>query len=293
MHEPSPEDVIAQAHRTLDERRAMTAACRDVHERPWWAFFVGIAGALVLVALIAPGFSLEQKLYLLLHGVCAQEHNIILGELQLPLCTRDSGLYISAVITITVLWWRGRSQAGGFPSRPLAATLVLLVVVMAVDGLNSTLAQMHRPSLYVPRNDLRLITGMGMGVTIGALLLLMLNRAFRRDVREDLPVLGQWRELGLIVAIDGLVVAAILGQVGVAAWPLALLAFIGVTGTLFVAFLVVLGTLLRYDGAVTGLRQLARPATFALLLSVAFLVALARLRLTAEAQGILPPLQLP
>jgi len=275
---PEPEQVIAAARAAIMERAGMAAAERRARERRWQPLFFVVLAILLLGVLFAPAATLERKLILALSGVCAQEHNLIVGGVQLPLCARDSGMYLSLLATLAVVIMRGRGRAGALPPWPILTVLAGLVAIMGVDGVNSLLNEIGLVPWYTPRNDLRALTGMGAGVGLAVVLVLLLNRSLRRDVDDSLPVLGQWRELGLIALIDGALLASALLDVAPLAWPLALLVFAGVTGTLFVTALVAIAVILRYDGTITHPAQLARPATLALAFMGVFLVVMALLR---------------
>lgn len=253
-------------------------ARRAIRERRWRPFFIVVLAMLLLSILFAPAPTLEQKLLLTLSGVCSQQHNLTIGGVQLPLCARDSGMYLSLLATLAVIVAAGRARAAALPPRPILATLIALVLMMAVDGVNSTINEIGLVPWYTPRNDLRALTGMGAGIGLAMVLTLLVNMSLRRNPAEALPVLGRWRELGSIALIDLMLLAALLLDVAVLAWPLALLVFAGVTGTLFITALVALAVMLRYDGAISHPFQLARPATLALLLTGGFLAGMALLR---------------
>lgn len=274
----SVERILATARARIAERSETARAQRAAQERRWRFFFFLALMALIAALLLAPAPTPERKLILALSGVCAQQHNLFVGGIQLPLCARDTGMYLSLLATLSVILLRDRGKAGGLPPRGILATLVGLVVIMAVDGVNSTINEIGMTPWYEPRNDLRAATGMGAGAGLAVVLMLLFNRALRRDVDETLPVLGAWRELGLIALINAVVLTVVLLDVGFLAWPLALLDLLGVSGTLFVTALTAIAVLMNYDGTVTRLSQLARPATFALILTGAFLAGMAWLR---------------
>lgn len=276
--DPSVEHILATARARIAARSEAARAQRAAQERRWRFFFLLALMALITALLLAPAPTLERKLILALSGVCAQQHNLFIGGIQLPLCARDTGMYLSLLATLSVILLHGRGKAGGLPPQGILATLVGLVVIMAVDGINSTINEIGMTPWYEPRNDLRAATGMGAGAGLAVLLMLLFNRALRRDVDETLPVLGAWRELGLIALINAVVLTAMLIDVGFLAWPLALLDLLGVSGTLFVTALTAIAVLMNYDGTVTRLPQLARPATFALILTGSFLAGMAWLR---------------
>lgn len=257
-------------------------------ERRWSAALLGLAAGLLLGLVLMPGVSLERALYIALHGICAQTHNLIVGGFQLPLCARDSGMYLSYLATMGVVAARGRWRAGRLPRLPVSLAVLGMFLLMAADGVNSTLAEMGLAHAYEPRNDLRLLTGMGAGVGLALVVLLVLNTALRRNVEDDTRALGGWGDLGLVLLVDALIVGALALNTPLLAVPLALLVTLGVVGNLAAVMMLLPGIALGLGGRVTRMSQLAHPATLGLILALTFLVALARYRLWMELTGVIP-----
>jgi uncharacterized membrane protein len=255
-------------------------------ERPWLWMFVGLFGVLLMALLFWPGAPLEWKMYAVVHGVCAQQHNLMLGGLQFPICARNSGIYSSFLLSLVYFYASGRARAAGLPPWPISLLLLAFIGIMAVDGFNSLLRDIGQPYLYEPSNLLRTITGMGMGVSIAVLLHLMLNKTLRKDVDDLQPVLQRWGELGAILGINMLVLVAIYGNLSFMFWPLATIAFFGITGVLYLVFLLLISMLLGYEGKITQVRQLARPAALALLPTLLVLGSMSWLRFWLEGFGL-------
>lgn len=278
--DPVTERVMTEVHARLAARSAAMRMQREEKDHRWRMFFVLTLIALIAAIVFVPAPTPERRLILVLSGVCAQQHNLFVGGIQLPLCARDTGMYLSVLATLGVIRLRGRTRAGALPPWHILATLIGLVALMAVDGINSTINEIGMTPWYEPRNDLRTATGMGAGVGLAVALTLLFNRSLRYDVASNLPVLGQWRELGMIALINTAILTAMLLDVRWLAWPLALLDLIGVAGTLFVTAVTAIAAVMNYDGTITRVTQLARPATFALLTTGAFLAGMALLRAT-------------
>jgi uncharacterized membrane protein len=262
-------------------------------ERRWAAALIGLLAGLILGAIFMPGISLERTLYLALHGICAQTHNLISGGVQLPLCARDSGMYLSYLATLAVVAARGRWRAGRLPPMPITLSVLAMFLIMVADGVNSTLAEMSLAHTYEPRNDLRLLTGMGAGIGLALVVLLILNTALRRDVDDSLRTLGQWRELGLVLLADALIVAALAANIPLLALGLALLVALGLVVNLATVMMLIPSLLLGLQGRVTRMSQLAHPAIIGLTLAMTFLIAMARYRIWLEVGGYLPPPLIP
>lgn len=286
MSNPTPDEVIRIAQQRIDERQASEAVVQVRRERPWRWFFVALFAVLLAALLFWPGAPLEWKMYAVVHGVCAQQHNIFLGELQFPLCARNSGIYLSFLLTTLYLYAIGRGRAGGLPPWSIVATLVLFVAIMAVDGFNSLFVDLGQPYLYPPDNLLRTLTGMGMGIAIAAILHIVLVKTLRKDVDDLQPVLKNWWELLGIMGLNLLVLAAIYGNLSFMFWPLALLAFFGITGVLYLVALLLTSLVMGYEGAVTDLRQLARPAVVAIVPTLLILGSMSWLRFWLEGMGL-------
>lgn len=286
MSNPTPDEIIRIAQQRIGERRASEAVVQVRRERPWRWFFVALFAVLLAALLFWPGAPLEWKMYAVVHGVCAQQHNIFLGELQFPLCARNSGIYLSFLLTTLYLYAIGRGRAGGLPPWSIVATLVLFVAIMAVDGFNSLFVDLGQPYLYPPDNLLRTLTGMGMGIAIAAILHIVLVKTLRKDVDDLQPVLKNWWELLGIMGLNLLVLAAIYGNLSFMFWPLALLAFFGITGVLYLVALLLTSLVMGYEGAVTDLRQLARPAVVAIVPTLLILGSMSWLRFWLEGMGL-------
>jgi uncharacterized membrane protein len=255
-------------------------------ERPWRFFFLGTLGTLLLGLLLAPGLPLNQKLLIVMQGVCSQDHNLFLAGLQLPICARCTGIYMTVVTTLGMLLLLGRGRAGGLPPWHISAVLVGLVIVMGIDGVNSLFNEVGASVAYEPRNDVRSLTGMGMGMGMAVLLLLIFNLSLRADADDAQPILKNWWEVGGIALLNLLILAAVFGSIDLLFWPVAALSVLGMAGALYVVNLVVVAVVLGYANVVTRPSQLARPATLALLPTLLLLGGFAWLRAWLAGQGL-------
>ncbi|NTV65692.1 MAG: DUF2085 domain-containing protein [Oscillochloris sp.] len=294
MSEKSPEEVIRLAQQQIAERHAHQAQAQATQlddrlrrELPWRRIFAGIGTLLLLALIFSPGAPLQWKMYAVVHGVCAQQHNIFLGGLQFPLCARNSGVYMSFLLTLGYIYAIGRARAARIPPWPITLLLILFVVIMGVDGFNSLFVDLGLRSLYQPDNFLRTLTGMGMGIAIAVMLHIVLNMTLRKNVEDTQPVLRNWWELLGIMAIDLLALAAIYANLGFMFWPLAFVAFFGINGVLYMVALLLTSLLLGYEGKITSIRQLALPATLAIIPTLIILAAMSYLRFWMERIGLI------
>jgi len=287
MSQRTSDEILEMAREEIAARKTAVAEQRATHEFSWRYAFFGLLGALLLGLVTWPGVPLDRKMYSVVHGVCAQIHNVQVGGLDLPLCARNTGIYSSFFISGLYLLALGRGRAAKLPPWPITIVLMLFVVLMGVDGLNSMFVDMFMPHLYTPQNWLRTLTGMGAGIGIAVLLLLILNISLRRDYDNEQRIIGNWLELGGALLINALVLLAIYGNIAALYWPIAIAAWLGITGVLYCVNLLLTALFMRYEGAVTRLAQLAKPATFAVVFTLIELGALAGLRFWLEAQGLI------
>ncbi|WP_322488239.1 DUF2085 domain-containing protein [Chloroflexus sp.] len=282
MSERSPDEILRMAQERI-------AARKETERRPvpWGPIFLGSFSALLVALLFSPGMPLEWKMYAVVHGICAQQHNIFVGGLQFPLCARNSGIYLSFMLTFLYLYAIGRGRAGKIPPWPISLTLVAFVGIMAVDGFNSLFLDLGLPNWYPPDNFLRTLTGMGMGITIAAALHIVLNNTLRQNVDPQQPVFANWLQLLGIIVINLLALAAIYGNLGITFWPLAFLAFFGILGVLYLVCLLLTSLFMGYEGKVTSIRQLAGPATIALIPTLVIAGAMSWLRFWMESMGLI------
>jgi len=287
MSHQTSEDVLELARRRIAQRDQTAAEQRGARETPWRYAFAGLAGALLLGLLFWPGLPLDQKLYAIGHGICAQEHTVSLGGLVLPICARNTGIYGSFLVTTVYLLALGRRRAAKLPPLPIAIVLLLFVIALGVDGFNSLFNDMLMPHLYPPQNELRTLSGVGMGVSIAVLIFLMLNTSLWQDADPQLPVIKSWWELGGALLLSGVMLVAMYGNIGFMFWPIAIVSSVGIMGVLYSVNLLVTALLTGYEGRVTRLAQLAKPATIALIITLAEVGALAGLRFWLERQGLL------
>jgi hypothetical protein len=287
MSDRTSDEILELARKEIAARKAQASETRLTRESAWRYGFFGLAGALLLSLVAWPGLPLDRKMYSVVHGVCAQIHNVQVGGLDLPLCARNTGIYSSFLITSLYLLALGRRRAAKLPPWPITVALGVFIAIMAVDGLNSMFVDMFLPHLYTPQNWLRTLTGIGMGTAMAVLLLLILNISLRRDHDDQQRIVGNWLELGGALLINGLVLLAIYGNIEIMYWPIAVAAWLGIIGVLYCVNLLLAALFMRYEGMVTRVAQLAKPATFALVFTLIELGALSTMRFWLEAQGLI------
>src|SRR5215469_11919814 len=96
-----------------------------------------------------PGATLLDRLRALDGGICAQlpTHSFYPGGQRLPLCARNTGIYLGYTISFLILFLTGRGRAAQFPRWQMALVMGLCILALAVDGFNSLFLDLHLPHL--------------------------------------------------------------------------------------------------------------------------------------------------
>ncbi len=207
-----------------------TPARKPPFEPPTW-LTIGLALAYV-VALAAlaflPGATMIERLRALDGGICAQNptHSFFIDGQQLPLCSRNTGIYLGFDATFLALWVMGRLRAASFPGRWVMLVLAVAVVFMAEDGFNSFFRDLGLPYLYTPFNPLRLFTGLGTGVAMCAIIVPVANTLIWRD-EDERSSFRSLKQLAVMIPILLLLFLAVISQQPFLLYPIALLSSFG------------------------------------------------------------------
>jgi uncharacterized membrane protein len=275
-------DILELARHEMAQRRIQEAQRAAEQPQPWLWAFLGLSLTLIGGVLFLPMGTLDHRLHMIAHGVCAQAHYLTIGSYTMPLCARNTGIYAGFLATVLYLLVLGRARAAKMPPLSITILLGLAVIVMGIDGFNSLLLDVGGYNVYTPHNYLRVITGLGMGISIGTFFVVMFNMSLRYDARYDQPVLRNWPELLGMVVTAALLYGLIFTAPEWLFYPLAFFSVIGIVGVLFVANMFVVAMLTGLEGRVLRLKQLSRPATIGLALTVGELALLSWLRVAME-----------
>ena len=253
-----------------------------VWEPPTWAVVaLAVAYVVALAALIfVPGASLLDRLRALDGGICAQipSHSFYPAGQQLPLCARNTGIYLGFALGFFTLLGVGRVRAARLPRLPIALVLLGLVGFMGVDGFNSLFVDLGLPHLYQPQNLLRLISGLGTGVAMVAFIVPVSNGILWRheDARPSFRTFGQ---LGVVVPLLLLALLAVGSQTAWLLYPIAILSSVGLLLALSLVNLVFLVSFSPLVGRFRRWRQVFPVFTLAITLAVIELTLLFKLKL--------------
>lgn len=255
----------------------MTAA--PVHRRPGLAAVGAIALPLVAgVAFLALPAALDDKLMLAVRGVCAQRpnHGFLVDGAPLALEARMYGIFAGFGVAVAVPWLQGRWRRAELPRGATAAVLTLFVLGLLADGLNAVLFGVGGPHLYVPRNDLRLATGLLGGIGLAGYAAPVVSFVWWRQ-REPVPLYSSAADilwpLGAAALLAALVLAGLPGRTALSA-----VAALAVIGSFWLVNTYVAVLLWRGNGAADTWGDLAGPSLFGFALVLGELAALGSLR---------------
>jgi uncharacterized membrane protein len=251
---------------------------------PPWLLGIGIAvffGVLYTLVL-QPGMTFIERLQWLDSGLCAEiaTHIFYAGSERLPLCARNTGIYLGFFVTWLILKLLGRDRAQSLPPRMITIFLLSSICLLAIDGSNSLLCDLGLPHLYQPQNSLRLATGLFMGLAIAACILPTTNRLLWCEYTQQQSITS-WREVVLFLAALALCFLAVIAQNHWFLYPLALLSTSGIVSVVSIFNLILIISICQREQVFTRYREVLP------FFSVALLCALGEMLLLAQLKQIL------
>lgn len=209
-----------------------------------------------------------------------------LGERQLPLCARCTGMYLGALVGLGFQQIAANGKTGT-PHWSVIGGATCLAGAFAIDGINSYLTLLPGfPSAYEPQNWLRLLTGSGMGVAVSIALYPAFNLTIWKQTVAE-PAIGSLRSLAGILAIVLLVDGAVLLENPLLLYPLALISAFGVLFLLTMVYTMVWVMILQRENTYENTRQLFYPllAGFGMALLQITILDIGRFLLTGSWEG--------
>lgn len=222
------------------------------------------------------------------YAICHRidERSFQIGDRQLPLCARCTGEFNAAAISLLFLAFVSGKRSG-MPGWKLGAPLLLFLAAFAIDGSNSYLyllkqtsgdALANIPNLYTPNNTLRLITGSGMGIALASILFPAFNQTVWQKADPDRAL--DWKKLGMMVGIIGLVDLLILTDNHIMLYTVSILSVLGVLALLVIVFSMAWLLIMRQENAFNSLREMWMPFLAGTTLAFLMITAIDLLRLT-------------
>jgi uncharacterized membrane protein len=179
-----------------------------------------------------------------------------LGNRQLPLCARCTGMYLGAMLGLLYQAALGRKRSG-MPHWSVWVALGVMVAVFAVDGLNSYLHLFPgAPGIYEPQNWLRLLTGTGMGLVIACALFPAFNQTVWQHA-DRAPAMPSLLHLAVLVILALGLDWIVLAENPLVLYPLALISAAGVLVLLTMVYSMVWLMILRQEARIQHFSQLA------------------------------------
>lgn len=183
-----------------------------------------------------------------------------LGERQLPLCARCTGMYLGAMGALVFQLAVGNRRTGT-PSKAVLIALAVMVTAFLVDGANSFFSLIPgAPNLYQPQNWLRLLTGTGMGIVISAVLFPAFNQTAWKNA-DKRPALGSLQIFSLLIGFGLLLDMLVLSGNPLILYPLALVSAAGVLILLTMVYSMVWVLILRAENSYLHISQMILPLT--------------------------------
>lgn len=212
------------------------------------AFILVPAGLLLLGWLLNTPPGLLGKADAISYAVCHRidMRSFHLGERQLPLCARCTGMYLSAMLGLVYQFFLA-PRRGDMPPKKVIAVLLASLAAFGIDGLNSYFHLFPvAPTLYQPSNVLRLFTGTGMGIVIAAALYPAFNQTVWRRWSPE-PALGGLRALGGLLILGFLLDLVVLSGNPLILYPLALVSAGGVIVLLTMVYTMIWLMVFRFE----------------------------------------------
>lgn len=198
----------------------------------------------------------------------------------MPLCARCSGMYLGFMVYFLLALLSGRERWTAFPPLPILGVLFMFVAIMGFDGLNSySHFFTSTPRLYTPNNFLRLYTGLGTGLAMGAFMVPTVGQVlWKRQIWK--PAIGNWWEFAQLLVLTGLVSMLLISNIHIFTHTLALVSVAGVLFILAGINTILLLAATRQDGKIETMWQAMLPLSIGFIFAVAEAGVLVYLRVT-------------
>ena len=162
------------------------------------------------------------KLNAIGYAVCHQaaSHYFFIGNRQMSLCARCTGMYLGVLTAWLYQLRYGRREA--FPKTKIIVVFAVLLILFAIDGINSFISLPFGYLLYQPANWLRLVTGIGLGWGMAAMLVPAFHQlVWKKSIPE--PMLSKFTQIFILAVLDVLPVLAILFEINFLLYPIMVL----------------------------------------------------------------------
>jgi uncharacterized membrane protein len=227
--------------------------------------------------------------YAICHRITVR--SFLVGEIQMPLCARCTGIYLGVVLGIVLMAAKGRWRDGTFPPTRVIVVMVLFITLMGIDGVNSYIGFLpFLPQAYEPQNWLRLVTGTLTGVAVSGLIYPVFNQTLWRSWR-DAPVVRGLAELAGFVLAAVILIGLVLSNNPYILYPLALISSAGVLILMTMTNSVIFMLATRTENRATNWRGALVPllAGFSVSLTLILFIDVMRFAVTQTWSGFVLP----
>jgi uncharacterized membrane protein len=195
-----------------------------------WGYLVPlVCVAVIIIWMVETPDGLLGKADAIGYAVChrIEARSYFLGDRPLPLCVRCSGMYIGVVVGMFYQLFR-YPRRGGMLTWKSGIPFILFFLAWAFDGTNSYLHLIPgAPGLYEPQNLYRLLTGIGMGLSMAAIIVPAFNQTVWKTY-DPRPVFSSLRPYAEILILGFGIGALFLTHNSLILYPLALISAAGV-----------------------------------------------------------------
>jgi uncharacterized membrane protein len=250
-----PACVFAKISYNLSNMGMETAHLK-VRVIPWKGLVYLAAGLVALGWLLNTPGGLLGKADAIGYAVCHRIdlRSFHLGDRQLPLCARCTGMFLGALLALGYQAWIAPRRSG-MPNWKILSSCGILALGFAVDGVNSFLSLIPgAPTLYQPNNVLRLLTGTGMGIVIAIAVYPAFNQTAWKEI-DNRPAVGNSKSFGGLIALGLGLDLLILSGNTLILYPLALASAASVLVMLMTIYTMVLLMLTRRENRYQNLSQ--------------------------------------
>lgn len=195
--------------------------------------------------------------YAVCHRIDARSFH--LGDRPLPLCSRCTGMYLGAALSLAYLQVSGRQGAGGYPDRRVRPILGVFGLAFVADSVNSLLqAYPGLPFLYPAQNEIRLATGLLGGIALGAYVYPAFQQTVWKHWRQA-PALRGPADLAWLGGLGAFLYFAVASENPLLLYSLAIASSLSALVLLSVVFAALVLTAARRENRFTAWRELSLP----------------------------------
>lgn len=213
------------------------------------------------------------------YGLCHQipERSFIAGGLQAPVCARDTGIYVGFIVALVVLALLHRGERPhGYPRWYVWLFAGLSLAALGWDGVTSY------SGLRQTTNEIRLLTGLGVGYSTAMLVAVMINDTIWRNPTPQ-RILDPIKRFALWLASLPLTYVAIVRIGPALGIGFATIISLAILATLTAVNLVIVGFFSAFDRRALRWQQLLLPVAVSFILAVVEIGLAARLRVVLDA----------